>query len=1084
MIVAKYKFNPSTYADLLPIFNNGGTFNYTKSDVTNGDGSITRTINSDSLPTVMKFGDSSATTRASSLLEILDMNASNLTTMDSMFRYCDNLTNISCSWDTSKVKTMNYAFASCTSLTSLDLSTWDTREVTSVNNMFRECTSLTSVDLIGWDNINLTDMSAMFYNCSSLISVNLNRFNTSKVTNMTYMFMGCSSLTSIVIDSWDTSQVTTMMSMFYLCSSLTSLDLSNWNTSKVTNTSYMFNGCKKLTSLDISNWDTSRLTNMNYMFSGCSSLTSLDLSNWNTSKIKGMNYVFDSCTSLITLDLSNWHISESTGTVGFFVGDIPNLYKTNLKYADEYTVSKVVTEFPNRIKTTPGYVLSSVDFTSTKNWQRIKSSHNNFYLPQPLNKIGDIKDRLYWDEDKGHYCIEQNISLKTFDKLTFTDGNVSDNVFAGWGNFNIDGDYDYRIKPIINHNNKHIKEIFFYNRGSYTEINISIKDCATIDDANIKLNEDLPLTIVFVKSTPNIIDLPHLNQKLTFDSYNPSTTIDIPNRPLKASKTYLDAPITRYRYTNLQPSTQYNVQFDCKGDSGIKVNLGGTEVTFTPTSEWTRKSLTITTPSELVNDKLSISNVGITSNNKVDNVMLFSEVIAQEPDYIDAIQNIGELQEDGTYKIDILTTNDISNLYTGDVTMELGAWTEGGFSVASSVEIRCKNPFTPIPQGVKNGDVLFLILSDTTINSNTNLHQYDSNKEYTAGQGAQVSYFANGVATITIKDISKIQYFSFRAVSSNTKCKWGLYLENNGFIERIVSKQSILLPQPLNKIGDIKDKFYWDDDKCHYCIKQNVGSIHIDIDMIGEHVYKGDAITTLQGQILLPKIYKQYSKGFTTSSLQVIPYLTYGTLSGNTCMLRDDYMFVFIQESELSSMDEEGIRQWFRDNDTTVYFELSTPQIIDLPKMNKKLTFDTYLPNTYVDVTNLPLQPYKLQLEDDTVRYKSTIEPNTLYTIQFNCLSKLTTNLTLDLGGTRKTVDPIIGVNHVQITTPSILASDRLSLIGTGIIINEVIVNKGNMNQYTKYFDGEQSVGELQEDGSYIIRISTDNYTSLWEGDL
>ena len=152
--------------------------------------------------------------------------------------------------------------------------------------------------------------------------------------------------------------------------------------------------------------------------------------------------------------------------------------------------------------------------------------------------------------------------------------------------------------------------------------------------------------------------------------------------------------------------------------------------------------------------------------------------------------------------------------------------------------------------------------------------------------------------------------------------------------------------------------------------------------------------------------------------------------------------------------------------------------------MNKKLTFDTYLPNTSVDVTNLPLQPYGLLLEDDTVRYKSTIEPSTLYTIQFNCLAKSTTNLTLDLGGSRVTVDPIIGVNHVQITTPSVLASDRLFLIGTGIIVNEVIVNKGDMNQYTKYFDGEQSVGELQEDGSYIIRISTDNYTDLLEGDL
>ena len=163
---------------------------------------------------------------------------------------------------------------------------------------------------------------------------------------------------------------------------------------------------------------------------------------------------------------------------------------------------------------------------------------------------------------------------------------------------------------------------------------------------------------------------------------------------------------------------------------------------------------------------------------------------------------------------------------------------------------------------------------------------------------------------------------------------------------------------------------------------------------------------------------------------------------------------------------------------------LETPNIIDLTEMNHKFSFDTYLPNTYVDVTNLPLQPYKLQLEDDTVRYKSTIEPSTLYTIQFNCLAKSTTRLTLDLGGSRVTVDPIIGVNHVQITTPSELTSDRLFLIGTGIIVNEVIVNKGDMNQYTKYFDGEQSVGELQEDGSYIIRISTDNYTGLWEGDL
>ena len=44
----------------------------------------------------------------------------------------------------------------------------------------------------------------------------------------------------------------------------------------------------------------------------------------------------------------------------------------------------------------------------------------------------------------------------------------------------------------------------------------------------------------------------------------------------------------------------------------------------------------------------------------VNDIMLFeggSNVIKQEVSYIDGIESIGELQGDGTYKIDILTSN-------------------------------------------------------------------------------------------------------------------------------------------------------------------------------------------------------------------------------------------------------------------------------------------------------------------------------------------------------------------------------------------------------------------------------------------
>lgn len=41
-----------------------------------------------------------------------------------------------------------------------------------------------------------------------------------------------------------------------------------------------------------------------------------------------------------------------------------------------------------------------------------RTSNANILLPQQLNAIGNKKDRLYWDYDKGHYCIEQNVELQ------------------------------------------------------------------------------------------------------------------------------------------------------------------------------------------------------------------------------------------------------------------------------------------------------------------------------------------------------------------------------------------------------------------------------------------------------------------------------------------------------------------------------------------------------------------------------------------------------------------------------------------------------------------------------------------------
>ena len=84
----------------------------------------------------------------------------------------------------------------------------------STNWMFSYCSSLTSLDLSNFNTNNVTNMGSMFYNCSSLISLNLSNFNTNNVTNMGGMFSDCSSLTYLDLSNFNTNNVKEMWAIF------------------------------------------------------------------------------------------------------------------------------------------------------------------------------------------------------------------------------------------------------------------------------------------------------------------------------------------------------------------------------------------------------------------------------------------------------------------------------------------------------------------------------------------------------------------------------------------------------------------------------------------------------------------------------------------------------------------------------------------------------------------------------------------------------------------------------------------------------------------------------------------------------
>ena len=271
-------------------------------------------------------------------LDLSTFNTSNVWSMNSMFENCSSLTSLDLStFNTSNLVSMNRMFRFCTNLTNIDISGFDTSNVMDMRNMFEECEELTSLDLSGFNTSHVKDMSRMFYKCWRLTSLDVSGFNTSNVTNMIDMFNYCSGLTSLDVSGFNTQNVTNMQAMFDGCSGLTSLDVTGFNTQNVTNMSSMFAGCSSLTSLDVSGFNTQNVTDMRAMFSGCSSLTSLDVSGFNTQNVTDLGYMFSGCSSLTTIYVgSDWTTDNIVESSGMFEGCVSLVGGNGTQYSQEH----------------------------------------------------------------------------------------------------------------------------------------------------------------------------------------------------------------------------------------------------------------------------------------------------------------------------------------------------------------------------------------------------------------------------------------------------------------------------------------------------------------------------------------------------------------------------------------------------------------------------------------------------------------------------------------------------------------------------------------------------------------------------
>lgn len=116
------------------------------------------------------------------------------------------------------------AFRSCANLTEVPISI--PSSVTNISQMFRDASSFNQ-DIGSWDVASVTNMGLMFDSATSF-NQNIGSWNTSSVTNMGFMFRSATSFNQN-IGSWNVSSVTNMNSTFQSASAMT-FPLGSWQT--------------------------------------------------------------------------------------------------------------------------------------------------------------------------------------------------------------------------------------------------------------------------------------------------------------------------------------------------------------------------------------------------------------------------------------------------------------------------------------------------------------------------------------------------------------------------------------------------------------------------------------------------------------------------------------------------------------------------------------------------------------------------------------------------------------------------------------------------------------------------------------
>ena len=681
--------------------------------------------------------------------------------------------------------------------------------------------------------------------------------------------------------------------------------------------------------------------------------------------------------------------------------------------------------------------LDSLQLKKVNSANYVPNKSNKIQLSsiEPLRGVGDVHDRLVFKD--GKLMIERNCASVTLNGSENQRWYLIDDTsnYVSWfggtalrdtlivkNGLNVDI-YSDKLPGNTYALDKN-REGICYNGNPDIIIGISKSKLVSLDNSGVnQWLSNNPLTVVYKLAEPVYEEIPYDLQKIILESYDNGTLfIDTNIPPTKVSFNCFEEELT-YLY----PATSYTVQFMSDKAITADIKLGGTSLLAQNIVVGLNR-ITITTPSELVDNKLVIAGAGA----KISDVVVTDT--NREFGYFEGMKSVGECEGN---VIDILSQG--KNLFDKD-----------NINILRNTWIGAKNGKYGTMQKDEYENTLWIKVKPNTIYTIT------KRASYRGRIGACSEYPALGVRTRALGEHNtNVTVLTLTTTSTETYLLFSGKCEGQGYDKDFTEEEYFdsiqieegdistehtpyssntqqLTHEPLRGIGDVKDRYVLLDGKWY--IERNCRELILN----GTEPWNDGSYGGLTGgDTILFQINRDFSKGdnsttniITSRVIGVDASKNWNTDIEGISLNRYGSIQLRIKTSKLIEANSHGISTWLNSNNLKCVYKLETP---------------VYEPLEY--------NPLEVYSEVTHISANSTIPCNvTVKNHGYNCILKPSTTYT------------VVSNQGVQnMTTPATLG-DSLRFSGNGLL-KDVMILEGTLsdNQIPGFFAGMESCYEQKK---------------------